>query len=426
MKKVWRQLKITIASAMMMALLLTMTVFAGDLSGDNSLASLGVENGSVTPEFEYSTWEYDVTVAPGTTELRLNPVPSNANAQILSIDGTVLGEDGTTTVIITVQAENGETFPYTLHVTTDQSQAAVNETEAPAPETEAPQTEAPETENQQVKELETRNRLLASQASEYKGTSEMQMKIIYGLIALAVILIFVIVNQLLRNKDLKEDLREIENHIDSHAKDKNGAADTYYTPQQGRSVPKYVTPVNNGNYQEETFRQVEKNPQQDSDKTIAKKQAKADKKAAKAEAKAAKAEAKAAKKTGRYEQQPMNEQPVAPVKRQMTGEQPVTPIKRQPSGEQPVMPTKRQSGGEQPVMPAKRQPVRQPQSGANGQPMNGMGGQQPMRQPQNGMNGSMMRQPQNTMNGQQGMSRQQPEMPKEPAHSNVEVDMIDL
>ncbi|MDO4454423.1 MAG: cadherin-like beta sandwich domain-containing protein [Eubacteriales bacterium] len=120
MKKLWKQLGRKVVPVLMMVLLLTMTASAEGYSGDNSLAALGVENGTVTPEFEYSTWEYNVTVAPGTTELILNPVPSDPNAQVIDISGTTLGEDGTTTVVITVQAENGDQFPYTLHVTTDQ------------------------------------------------------------------------------------------------------------------------------------------------------------------------------------------------------------------------------------------------------------------------------------------------------------------
>ena len=67
MKKLWKQLGRKVVPVLMMVLLLTMTASAEGYSGDNSLAALGVENGTVTPEFEYSTWEYNVTVAPGTT-----------------------------------------------------------------------------------------------------------------------------------------------------------------------------------------------------------------------------------------------------------------------------------------------------------------------------------------------------------------------
>ena len=410
MKKIGKQLRTAIGIILTMALLLSMTVLAEGGSADNSLSSLGVENGTVLQEVEYGLTEYDVTVAPGTTELRLNPIPTDANASIVSIEGTTLGADGTATVVITVQAENGDQFPYYLYVKTDQSATPVTETatEAPQTETQPQQTEAPETENARIQELEANNRRLSSQVDEYKDTNDMQMKIIYGLAALAVILIFIIVNQILRNKDLKEDLKEIENHIDSHSKGKAGSADTYYTPQQGKGMPKYVPPVNNGAYQEETFRQNDKNPQ-DIDKIPAKKQTRAEKKAAKAEM-------KASKKAGKYEQQMMGD----------------------PAGSS-----------------AKRQPMRQPQN-----MMNNPANNPPMRQPQGNPNPQMMRQPQmgnsippqpmntggaagtnmnhmgcyagraqqmnnNPMNAQQQPHSDAPAS-QEAAQTKVEVDMIDL
>ena len=88
---------------MLLLWLCGMQVFATGLSDDNSLADLGVENGTVSPEFYYSTVEYTVTVSPGTTSLVLNPVCSNANAQIVSIDGTTL-DNGSGTVTITVRS----------------------------------------------------------------------------------------------------------------------------------------------------------------------------------------------------------------------------------------------------------------------------------------------------------------------------------
>lgn len=56
---------------MLLLWLCGMQVFATGLSDDNSLADLGVENGTVSPEFYYSTVEYTVTVSPGTTSLVL-------------------------------------------------------------------------------------------------------------------------------------------------------------------------------------------------------------------------------------------------------------------------------------------------------------------------------------------------------------------
>ena len=136
--------------------------------------------------------------------------------------------------------------------------------------------------------------MFRSQADEYTEESELRMKIILGFIVVTVILIFIIINLLMKIKDSKKDLREFESDIDSMHKKKNASFDTYYTPQQGRGIPKNITPVNGGNYQEETFRQVENDGAED--KTAARKQARAEKKAAKAEA-------KAAKKAAKYDQQ---------------------------------------------------------------------------------------------------------------------------
>ena len=51
-------------------------------SGDNSLSTLGIttEGVTVSPDFVYSTIEYNVTVPAGTKRLELSPVTSNENA----------------------------------------------------------------------------------------------------------------------------------------------------------------------------------------------------------------------------------------------------------------------------------------------------------------------------------------------------------
>ena len=55
-----------------------------DLSDDNSLASLGIltEDITMSPDFSYDIWSYDIVVPAYTTELELEPVTSNANATI--------------------------------------------------------------------------------------------------------------------------------------------------------------------------------------------------------------------------------------------------------------------------------------------------------------------------------------------------------
>lgn len=193
-------------------------VAAENLSGDNSLYSLGIttEGATVSPEFYYSTIEYEVTVPAGTTSLSLDPVTSNSAAVIDSINGTEL-TDGATTVSITVTAENGSSCTYYLYVTEDSASAQVPDVVAETePETE-PQTE-PETEEETedpryvtvakdtLQEAENTINTLKSEASEYRDRVDLLLKILYGMIALCVILLFVVINLLLKKKDLKAEL----------------------------------------------------------------------------------------------------------------------------------------------------------------------------------------------------------------------------
>lgn len=191
---------------------------------DNSLSSLGIltEGATVSPDFAYNIWSYDVTVPGGTKELNLDPVPSSDLASISSINGSVLNEDGTGYVTITVQAGNGSEFTYELHVESDGT-ASVQETETET-ETETEEvTEAPtepETEDSQyvkvdknsLQEAENTINSLKTQITAYKEKLNLYTKIMYGLIALAIILLFAVINLLLKKKDLKSELNDYRSY----------------------------------------------------------------------------------------------------------------------------------------------------------------------------------------------------------------------
>ena len=213
-------------AAVLFALVLSILVIGAPAfaSDDNSLASLGIstEGVTVTPDFAYDTWEYNVTVPAGTTELSLSPIPSSSAATIAGLSGTTLNEDGTGTVFITVQAGNGDQFTYTLHVTgggpapQPQQQAEVQtpETEAPKPEPQ-PQTEAQTEDNKYVRverntiqEAEKTITNLKEDITMYRDTISMYTKIMYGLIAVAVVLLFIVINLILKKKGLKAELNE--------------------------------------------------------------------------------------------------------------------------------------------------------------------------------------------------------------------------
>lgn len=242
-KKIWKP-GAALVLVLMLAVCMCMPVLAA--SDDNSLSALNIHNGTLSQDFQYDVWEYNVTVEPGTTELLLEPTTSDANASITSITGTVL-EGGKATVQINVMSESGNSFTYVLHVTESGESAA--ETEAPETvspeeaendvdempvETEAPATETPQTETET--EAVAAN-ALQNQVARLKSDSDLMMKIVYGLIALSVLLLFFIINLILKNRDLKDDLRDAENQLayqtnEFARKERMMATDTYYAPTQ--------------------------------------------------------------------------------------------------------------------------------------------------------------------------------------------------
>lgn len=261
--------RITSLMAVLIMVMSCMTVSATELSDDNSLSSLGLHNGTIVGrEFSYDVWNYDVEVEPGTTELFLEPTTSHPNAEITSILGTVL-VDGKATVLINLKSESGTPMTYTLNVT--EKGAGATETEAPETEevTEEPQTEEmtetptePVTEPQNDEEKEEmRNEVtvLTAQINELKEKADLAMKIMYGLIAFAVILLFIIINLILKNRDLKDDLKDAEDKVayqtnEFARKEKMMATDHYYAPVQQGGQPMQNEPV------QEVPKQVEAAP----------------------------------------------------------------------------------------------------------------------------------------------------------------------
>lgn len=247
MRQLVKKVSWMIMLAMMVSALAGITVSASD---DNSLADLGIttEGVTVTPDFVYSTWTYDVTVPAGTTELALSPVPSSDSATIAEVSGTTLNEDGTGTVYITVQAQSGARFTYTLNVT---GGGALPEPETAAPETQpateaAPQTEAPvpqtepQTEDSRfvrvdkntIQEAENTITSLKNDIANYRDTISLYTKIMYGLIAVAVLLLFLVINLILRKRDLKAELNDYRSLNGKSTKKKKGKKDKG-TPSQG-------------------------------------------------------------------------------------------------------------------------------------------------------------------------------------------------
>lgn len=244
--KIWKKALKTFALLTAMLLCVSgISVFASGYSDDNSLSDLGIENAvSVSPEFEYSTVEYEVVVPEGTEELILNPTTSNAAASY-DIAGQTL-TDGKTTVYITVTAESGVQAVYSLYVQAERPNAAEQIAAANAAETEAPV--ETETEAQSETQAQTESQSAADAAGavlekmeELKADTDFSMKVIYGLIALSVLLLFIVINLILKNRDLKDDLRDAQEKLELQTnefarKERFLATDNYYAPVQQQAA----------------------------------------------------------------------------------------------------------------------------------------------------------------------------------------------
>lgn len=365
----WKRIVLLVMAALWMV---CMTAAADEASGDNSLYSLGLENGECSPEFYYSTLEYNVTVPAGTTELLLDPITSDSNASIIDISGTQLDDNGNGTVYITVEAPNGARVSYVLNVTSDGETAAASaetETEdaqALQEEEERKQAESEEAARlaAQQKENEEKVNTLTTENEQLTQRLDVLLKVLYGLVAFAVILLFFIINQSLRNKDLKDELKEARSEADMNneftRKERNMPSDFYYTPaQQGRNQnmmePAGVQRADATSSTQAVFGnasqrlqaqpmpgQVYAPPVQDAQAMIKKEQKKAVKATKKAETK------------GQQPEQAAGQQSV-----QMAGQQPVQAAGQQ----QPVQAAGQQSAkkpGQKPVKRAAKQPVKKP------------------------------------------------------------------
>ena len=148
-----------------------------------------------------------------------------------SIEGTTL-DNGTGTVLITVTAENGSAFyPHFMYLWMS---LARRRRVRPSPRREAPTERLPRPLHRDSATEITQNEAyikLNNQVNSYKERLDLSMKIIYGLIAFSVLLLFIIINQILRNKDLKDDLRDMEEmgaNMGGYGQETYGDNENYY------------------------------------------------------------------------------------------------------------------------------------------------------------------------------------------------------
>ncbi len=219
--------KVLLRHLAVFALVLSMTVsfaLCVQASDDNSLADLGIktQGATVTPEFRYDIWEYSVQVPAGTKELELAPHTTNPSATVNSVTGTQLNADGSGQVVITVTSESGNAVEYVLNVTAARAPqdpaaaiAANESSSAVTIDTEVVQSEV-ETEDPRYVKVD-RNSLEDARNTIEKLQKEITSQrehirvltyVLYGLIAVSIVFLFIVISLLLRKRDLSHELRE--------------------------------------------------------------------------------------------------------------------------------------------------------------------------------------------------------------------------
>ena len=115
-------------------------------SADNSLKSLMISPGTLSPQFSGSNTKYTATVSGDVNSLAVSAVPVNEKAVVESVTGNEGLKEGNNTVKVVVRAENGVTATYTIQVTKQgkAEQAAQAEPESEQKEEETGQVEATE------------------------------------------------------------------------------------------------------------------------------------------------------------------------------------------------------------------------------------------------------------------------------------------
>ena len=100
-----------------------------NLSDDNSLSSLTLSEGNLSPTFQGSTTKYTATVPYDVTEVKVSAKTTNEKAEITSVSGNTDLKVGTNNISVVVKAENGTTATYTIALTRSEANDSAEKTE---------------------------------------------------------------------------------------------------------------------------------------------------------------------------------------------------------------------------------------------------------------------------------------------------------
>ena len=93
-------------------------------SDDNSLSSLSLSEGQISPALQAGVTKYTATVPNDVTEVEVSARTTNAKASITSISGNTNLSEGENLISIVVTAENGSAATYKITVTRETANAA--------------------------------------------------------------------------------------------------------------------------------------------------------------------------------------------------------------------------------------------------------------------------------------------------------------
>lgn len=116
------------------------------LSADNSLKSLTISPGTLSPAFSGSTTKYTASVDNDVTNIAVSATPANGKATVESVSGNTNLSVGTNQISIVVKAEDGTTATYKITVTRlGAGETTSSETQEETEETETQVSESEET-----------------------------------------------------------------------------------------------------------------------------------------------------------------------------------------------------------------------------------------------------------------------------------------
>lgn len=153
MYRIKKQIRAMAIAVMMLAGIWLCDTTVQAASADNSLSSIELSEGTLSPSFQYNVVDYQVSVGSDTDSIEVRATTSHEAADILGGTGTHQLEDGENTVRILVEAENGNQAVYTIKIVRGASAdtSAGNEgddtdgdTDGDSAGTDTPETDSPE------------------------------------------------------------------------------------------------------------------------------------------------------------------------------------------------------------------------------------------------------------------------------------------